>query len=139
MRRAPATIGPDASVRAAVGLMRRQGVRHLLVTEDDRLRGVVTDRDVRRAAFLPMLEGHLAGGAHRLAAPRVRDVMTWSVVTIGPDASLDRAALLMYQHRVGSLPVTEDGRPVGILTERDVLHASRQGAAPGPPPEAFLG
>lgn len=70
---------------------------------------------------------------------KVRDVMSESVVTIGPDADLERAVLLMFQRRIGSLPVTEDGRAVGILTEREVLETLRCEAEPSVPAELFLG
>ena len=49
--------------------------------------------------------------------------MTWSVVTTDPDATLVQAGLTMFQRRIGSLPVVENARLVGILTERDVLAA----------------
>jgi acetoin utilization protein AcuB len=49
--------------------------------------------------------------------------MTWSAVTTQPHIALPQAALIMFQHRIGSLPVIEDGRLVGILTGRDVLAA----------------
>jgi acetoin utilization protein AcuB len=54
---------------------------------------------------------------------RVRDVMTWVVVTTHPEASLAHAALIMSERRVGSLPVVDRGRLVGLLTEHDVLKA----------------
>jgi acetoin utilization protein AcuB len=65
--------------------------------------------------------------------------MTCSVVTIGPEADLERAALLMFERRVGSLPVMQDGRIVGILTERDVFEMLRCEGEPGVLAELFLG
>jgi len=49
--------------------------------------------------------------------------MTWSVVTTDPEAPLVQAGFTMFQRRIGSLPVVENGRLVGILTDRDVLAA----------------
>jgi acetoin utilization protein AcuB len=83
--------------------------------------GIVTDRDLRHAIFLPALAGHAGLAPHRVKALRVRDVMTWSVVTTHADTELVQAALTMFQRRIGSLPVVADGRLVGILTEHDVL------------------
>ena len=140
MRRALVTILPDASLQAAAEIMRTCEVRHLVVTDEgERLLGVLTDRDVRHAAFLPMLARYLPWDAGRPGDPCVRDIMTCSVVTIGPEADLERAALLMFERRVGSLPVTEDGRVIGILTERDVFETLRCEGEPRVLAELFLG
>ena len=127
-------------MQAAVEIMRAREVRHILVTDEgEQLLGVLTDRDLRHAAFLPMLARHLPWDAGRLGAPCVRDIMTCSVVTIGPEADLERAALLMFERRVGSLPVMQDGRVVGVLTERDVFETLRSEGEPRVLAELFLG
>lgn len=124
MTKDPLTVGPDTSLRVAKGLMRDKGIRHLPVVEETgRLLGVLTDRDVRHAAFVPALAEYLTWESRRLKAPRVRDVMTWSVVTTHPDATLAQAGLSMFQRRIGSLPVVDNGRLVGILTDTDLLRA----------------
>jgi len=99
----------------------------------------VTDRDLRHSAFLPFLARHLTWEERRLRAPRVRDIMTWSVVTTDPDADLAQAGLLMFQRRIGSLPVTEHGTLVGIVTERDVFDAFRRDGESTAPAELYLG
>ena len=139
MRRPPVTVDPNASMRAAVELMKSHGVRHLPVTEQGRLVGILTDRDIRRAAFLPLLAQQLSGVERRLQAPRVQDVMTWSVVTIDPEAELVRAGLLMFERRIGSLPVTHEGAVLGIVTERDIFEAFRAATGDVVPPEVYLG
>jgi acetoin utilization protein AcuB len=140
MRQALVTVPPDAPARGAADLMRARQVRHVLVTDDEgQLVGIVTDRDLRHSAFLPLLARHLAWEERWLRTPRVRDIMTWSVVTIDPDADLVRAALLMFERRIGSLPVIDRGTLVGIVTERDVLDAfQRSGESPAPA-ELYLG
>jgi acetoin utilization protein AcuB len=133
-------IAPDVAVRAAAELMRSRQVNHLLVTDEhDRLIGVLTDRDLKHSAFLPFLARHLAWDERRLRAPRVRDVMTWRIVTIEPDADLVRAGLLMFDRRIGSLPVIDQGRLVGIITERTILEAFRAGTQERDLAELFLG
>jgi acetoin utilization protein AcuB len=64
--------------------------------------------------------------------------MTWGVITTRPDAPLAEAALLMSERRVGSLPVVEQGRLVGMLTERDVLAALGRDGKVGSLVEGFL-
>jgi acetoin utilization protein AcuB len=136
MRQALVTTRLDAGVRDAAELMRTHQVRHLLLTDEhERLLGILTDRDLRHAAFLPMLARHLAWEERRFRAPRVQDVMTWPVVTIDPAAELVRAGLRMFERRIGSLP----GRLVGIITEHDVLEAFRADGEQVVPADLYLG
>jgi len=129
----PFTAGPDMPLRQAVSLMRDRKIRHLPVVEEGgRLVGILTDRDVRHAALVPALAEHLTWELRRLKSLRVRDVMTWSVVTTQPEATLAQAGLTMFQRRIGSLPVVEDGKLVGILTETDVLKALTDGQETDP-------
>jgi acetoin utilization protein AcuB len=140
MRQALLTTDPDAGVQEAAELMRAHQVRHLLVTDErEHLLGILTDRDLRHAAFLPMLAGHLAWEEQRLRTPRVRDLMTWGPVTIDPDGDLVQAGLVMFERRIGSLPVTAQGRLVGLITEHDVFEAFRVGAEQVVPAELYLG
>jgi acetoin utilization protein AcuB len=135
MARNPITINPEASVGTALEVMRSKGIRHLpVVDETGLLVGIVTDRDLRHAALAPALEGFLPVRAQRHGRQiaravenlRVRDVMTWAVVTTTPEAPMLYAALVMVESRVGSLPVVESGHLVGLLTEQDVLKALMQ-------------
>jgi acetoin utilization protein AcuB len=126
------TIDPEASVGAALATMRDHEVRHLPVVDAaGHLVGIVTDRDVRDAILGPTFAAYLPPRvrarverlAERLEDVRVREVMTWSVITIPDDAPLAQAAAVMFSVRVGSLPVMRQGNVVGIVTERDVLKA----------------
>jgi CBS domain-containing protein len=132
MSAAPLTIDPEAPLETAVAIMRERGVRHLpVVDSDDRLVGIVTDRDLRSAMFGDVLADYLPGESARrlraLATPlndvRIGQVMTWQVVTVGPEAPLAQAAAIMAERRIGSLPVVDHARLVGIVTERDVFKA----------------
>lgn len=132
MTRDPITIDPEAPLGTAIDVMRTRQVRHLPVVDDEgQLVGIVTDRDLRQAMIAPALAEHLSLGARRrlrglartLQDLRVKDAMTWVVVTAHPEATTAHAALLMFEHRVGSLPVVKNGRLLGIVTERDLLRA----------------
>lgn len=132
MTRNPMTIDPEAPVATAIAVMREREVHHLPVVDDrGRLIGMITDRDLRSAAFAPAIVEYLSLGAQRrlrgivqaLDNLRVKDTMTWDAVTIGPAAPVGQAAALMFEGRFSSLPVVEGGRLVGIVTERDVLKA----------------
>ena len=139
MTKQPAVVGLDTPVREAAELMRSKVVRHLpVVDEAGHVAGILTDRDLRHAAFMPALSEQAGWEPHRAKAPRVRDVMTWSVVTTHPDTPLVQAALTMFQRRIGSLPVVADGRLVGIVTEWDVFTGLRGGRRVDEATDPFL-
>jgi CBS domain-containing protein len=139
MTRQPAVAGLGTPLRDAAELMRSKRVRHLpVVDETGHVLGIVTDRDLRHAAFVPALAAHVGWEPQRVKAPRVRDVMSWSVVTTHENTLLIQAALLMFQRRIGSLPVVTDGRLVGILTEQDVWKGLRKEQGLEVEPDAFL-
>jgi acetoin utilization protein AcuB len=132
MTRNPITIDPEAPLATAMAVMKEEQVRHLpVIDHGGRLLGLITDRDVRSAVFAPVLVEHLPVSAQRHARSvgqsleelRVRQAMTWDVVTTHPEATLEHAARVMFYGRFGSLPVLEGAKLVGILTERDLLKA----------------
>jgi CBS domain-containing protein len=138
MTREPITVTPDTSLRAAQETMRTRGIQHLpVVDETRRLVGILTDRDVKHAVFLPVLAEHMGWDQRRYKSLRVREVMTWSAVTTAPEMPLTQAAAIMFQRRIGSLPVVDDGRVVGILTETDVMAGLRSDQKIEEPAEYF--
>jgi acetoin utilization protein AcuB len=127
MSHAVASVGPDASLAAAATSMRDRKIRHLPVVDGGgRLVGIVTDRDLRQALFAPAVEAGDVDLRAALEALSVRDVMARDVVSIRATATIRDAARLMHERRLGALPVVEDGRLVGILTETDVLQAFQE-------------
>ena len=121
--RPPITVPPETPVTEARGLMARERIRHLLVSDNQQLLGIVTDRDIRlnlpsQATSLSVWEIN-----HLLATLTVRRVMTASVITVGPDRQAHEAARLMLEHKIGALPVVDGGRLIGIVTETDLLRA----------------
>ena len=123
MTGAPITVSPDTSVLDARRLMLKERIRHLLVTDDRRLVGIITDRDIRlnlpsQATSLSMWEVN-----YLLAKLTVGQVMTKGVIIIGPDQDARAAAQLMLEHKVGALPVLDGDVLIGILTETDILRA----------------
>jgi acetoin utilization protein AcuB len=124
MSRVVATTHPEVPVMAARELMRKRALRHLpVVDRRGRLVGIVTDRDLRQAVFLPALRGRVPEVGDLLRALTVSDIMTREVVVVKPGARIEEAARLMHERKIGALPVVERGRVVGILTESDILAA----------------
>ncbi len=113
------------SPQTAYRLMRKKQVRHLPVVHDDRLLGIVSDRDVRKTLRRETVED-LTETATRPRAtyrPNVGDIMSRLVETVEPSTTLAEAADRMLTSHIGALPVTEEQALVGIITETDLLKA----------------
>jgi acetoin utilization protein AcuB len=118
------TVDADASAHDAVALMVRNKIRHLPVVDHaGRLCGIVTDRDLRHRLFAADVFRCIGTvPVERLLSEiRLRDVMSAPVVSVGLDADLEEAARVMAEDKLGSLPVVDHGRIMGIVTETDVL------------------
>jgi acetoin utilization protein AcuB len=116
------TASPDTTLADALSLTRAHRIRHLPVLDGDRLVGVVTDRDLR-LAMPPIWADERDELREALKTRRVSEVMIRNIITVPPDTPVEHAAKLLYTHRIGCLPVLDDDRLVGILTETDLLRA----------------
>ena len=108
----PSTIEPDGNVVEAARIMKQEDAGVVPVTENGRLTGMVTDRDI---AIRVVAEGKDP------QSTAVREVASTDLVTIDPQQDLDEALRLMAKHQVRRLPVVEeDGRLVGLVAQADV-------------------
>lgn len=105
------TISPERTVEDALQLMKIHSIRHLPVTENEALKGLVTESSLR-----PYLT------PEKLSLP-LREVMIINPVVIDPETSVDEAARLIYKYKIGGLPVLSGGKLVGIITVTDILEA----------------
>jgi len=121
MTATPITVAPETSVVDARHLMATRRIRHLLVAEGTRLVGIVTDRDIRLNLPSPATSLSVWELNYLLARLVVKEVMSRSVVTIGPERDAAEAARIMVEHKFGALPVVDGGELVGIVTETDFL------------------
>lgn len=116
------TATPETTIAEALNVTRDHGIRHLPVLDGEHVVGVVTDRDLR-LAMPPMWAEQREELERALRTHRVGAVMTQTPITVAPDTPIEDAVQLMYDNRIGCLPVLENGRMVGILTETDLLHS----------------
>ena len=125
MTRDPITIGPGESVLSAMDVMRVKKVRRLPIVENGQLVGIISLSDVRhfispgqerRAALPPGVEENAA----QIPAATV---MIRSIISCTPDTFLEDLGELMKRHRIGAVPVVQQGQLVGIITETDFLKA----------------
>lgn len=121
MTREVVTLRETQNLAAAGEMLRLHHIRHLPVLREGKLVGLVTSRDLLRAAA----ERRGADPSkHPLFAA---DIMTRDVTTVRPDTPLREAVRVMLEHKYGCLPVVgEDGALVGILTEADLVRYAQQ-------------
>jgi CBS domain-containing protein len=112
----PTSIDASKPVADAARIMRDEDVGSLPVSEQGRLIGVITDRDI---VIRVIAEG-------RDDAASVADVVSRNPVTVSPDADLDEALELMARHQIRRLPVVEEDRLVGIVAQADVARVGKE-------------
>ncbi len=117
----PTTVSPRNAIRTAINLMREGGYRRLPVVDRGRLVGIITDRDLRRAANSPFVVREQWYDNFILDHIEVGSCMTPNPLTIEPSTPIAEATRLMRNHKIGGLPVVADGQLVGIITETDLL------------------
>lgn len=122
MTRNVKSVEPDVSVWAALAIMRQEGIRHLLVIEDHRLVGLVSNRDFRMMLDWLGPDGYL----HHFADATVRQIMTPAerLVTVTPETTLTDITRRLLDRKIGGMPVVDGtGEPVGFVSVTDVLRA----------------
>jgi acetoin utilization protein AcuB len=125
----PVHVSPDAAVAEARELLEAHGFRHLPVVDNDRLIGIVSDRDIAisAAALRAAVRRHNVGALLDDERP-VEAVMSSAPHVIGPDADVSEAARLLVSRHINALPVVEDGQLIGIITSVDCLLATLETA-----------
>ncbi|MBI4382828.1 MAG: CBS domain-containing protein [Nitrospinae bacterium] len=116
------TIKKTDSLKDAQGLMVKHSIRHLPVIDGSELLGIITESDIR-GAFIQQGNRN-KGGEIQLMDParmKVNDHMTRNALTVSPDTHIEDAALLIYQNKIGALPVVRDGKLAGIVSIMDIL------------------
>lgn len=119
---APAiVVSPETPVARAMEILRSRRIGRLPVVAEGRLVGIVSEPDLLRAMPSPATSLTVWEMPELLERLPVREVMTPDVVVVEPTTRVQDAAQLMVDRRIGGLPVVEDGRVVGIITETDVF------------------
>jgi CBS domain-containing protein len=125
------TVAPETSLKEVAELFVGRGISGVPVVEDGRVVGVVSERDFLfkegssidsgRGFFARLMDG--PGTVLKIEARSAGDSMSLPAVTIGPGRTVAEAARLMLDKAISRLPVVDDGRLVGIITESDLVRA----------------
>jgi acetoin utilization protein AcuB len=121
MSLSPLTIGPNEPLAEAIRLFVKHNIRELPVIERGKLIGIVTDRDIRQVSpSYPLFRDEQEIREH-LRNMQVSCAMSPDPLVVLPATGLAEAANLMIQYRIGSLPVVDEGKLVGIISVTDLL------------------
>ena len=122
MTKNPVTIAPDASLDDAFMAMKKGHFRRLPVVEDGKLVGFFSDKDLMRVAPSPATTLSRYEEKSLLDKLKVAEIMNKDVISVGEDATIEEAALIMYDKKIGGLPVISAvGAVVGVITETDIF------------------
>lgn len=120
------TLEVSDSLDLASDLMQLGRIRHMPIVAGGRLVGILSQRDLFRAACSSVLHFQPAAEREWLAKISLQEVMTRPVFTVAPDASLREAVAIMIDKRIGCLPVVEGTELAGLLSESDCMrHLAR--------------
>ncbi len=117
------TVNPDDYLSDAIVLMREQRIKHLPVLKNGRLKGIISDRDIKeytpsKATSLDIHELH-----YLLATTKIKQIMKTKVIFTTPDTPIEEAAMSMMDENIGCLPVVDGGQVVGIISDKDIFRA----------------
>lgn len=118
------TVDENDSISYASNLLKENNIRRLPVLKEDKLIGIVSDRDIRsaspsKATSLDIWELH-----YLMSKVKVKEIMTKKIITISPESTIEKAAIIMHDNKIGGLPVVDSKKKlVGIITEHDVFAA----------------
>jgi acetoin utilization protein AcuB len=122
MKQPVLTITSDMPIHDALGIMKREQIRHIPVLQDGILVGIVANEDLVYASPSPATSLSIWEMNYLLSKITVKEVMTEDVITVDEDTPIEDAALIMAEHKIGSIPVTRNGELVGIITETDLFN-----------------
>ena len=118
----PITISADTPVSEALNFMRQNRVRRLPVLDKrGSLVGIVAEKDLLYASPSPATSLSVYEIGYLLSKLKVSEIMVREVITVAPDCPLEEAARIMVDHRIGGLPVVENGQMIGIITQTDIF------------------
>lgn len=121
MTKNPVTIDQDESMAKAAEMLKKHKIRRMPVMKGGKLVGIISDKDLRSAMASPASSLSIWELHYILDRMKVKELMTKNVITVAPETTLEEAAQIMRDKKIGGLPVLEGGKLVGIITETDIF------------------
>jgi CBS domain-containing protein len=121
MTREVATLSSDDELSLANDIMRLGRIRHLPVVSGETLVGIISERDLFRSSLAQALGYGHKDTREVMKTLHIKDIMVKEVATVSPDMDLRVAVAMMAERKIGCLPVVQDGKLMGLVTETDIL------------------
>jgi acetoin utilization protein AcuB len=115
------TVAPDMPIVDTLNMFKREHIRRAPVVKDGKLVGIVSDKDLLNASPSPVSTLSIWEMNYLLSKITVSQVMSANVMTVTTDTPIEQAARVMADNKIGGLPVMDDGKVVGIITETDLF------------------
>ncbi len=121
MVRNPITVDSETLVFDAQKIMKENNIRRLLVVDKGKLLGIVTKHDLLEASPSPATSLSVHELNYLLSRMKVKEIMKKNPVTLAPDTPFEEALRIGQEKKIGSFPIVENGKLVGIATESDIV------------------
>jgi acetoin utilization protein AcuB len=121
MTKNPITVESDTLVLEAQKMMREHNIRRLPVVDKGKLTGIITQHDLLAASPSPATSLSIYELNYLLSKMKVKEIMKKNPATVGPDTPFEEALRIGQERKIGSFPVVENGKLVGITTESDIV------------------
>lgn len=128
MTREVNTVSEDVSVGEALQLLANLDIRHLPVTRDGELVGMISDRDMRDAGLSLVPDVAQIDRARALHSQPVSEIMSSDVISVDPSTPVPEIANLLVEEKIGAVPVVDehDNSLVGLVSYVDILRAAAE-------------
>lgn len=118
----PIVMDENTSIMKATQLMKEHKIHRIPIVKNGRLVGIVSDRDIKEAAPSKATSLDVHELYYLLSEIKVKDIMTKDPITLRPNDSVERAAVIMLENTISGLPVVDDeGKVVGMITQTDIF------------------
>jgi acetoin utilization protein AcuB len=121
MSRPVISVSPDEPINEVLAMFRREHIRRAPVLKEGKLIGIVSERDLLNASPSPVTTLSVWEMNYLISKVTIRQVMTKKVITVDTDTPIEEAARIMADKKIGGLPVFNDGKVVGMITETDLF------------------
>lgn len=116
------TVTPDDNITAAIKLMKEKKIKHLPVVKNDTtIAGILSDRDIKDYTPSKATTFEIRELNYILFTTKVKEIMVKKVITAPVYMAIEEAAMVMYDNNIGCLPVVEDNKLVGIISDKDLF------------------